>query len=78
MSVVVDYMCTCILLGSSWVDGTVLIDDPVITALCPSFGSVPSVDILDGHFLTDLGTGAMDDKPLNFLHLFHEIYKVES
>jgi hypothetical protein len=77
MSVVVGYMCTCILLRSSRVDGTVLIDDPVITALCPSFGSVPPVDILDRHLPTDLGTGAMDYKPLNILHFVHLI-KVES
>ena len=73
MSVVVGYMCTCILLRSSRVDGTVLIDDPVITALCPSFGSVPPVDILDRHLPTDLGTGAMDYNPLNILHFYHTI-----
>jgi len=72
MSVIVGYMCACILLRSSRVDGTVLIDDPVITTLCPSFGSVPPVDILDRHLPTDLGTGAMDYNPLNILHFNHE------
>ena len=54
-------------------DGTVLIDDPVITALCPSFGSVPPVNILDGDLLADFSTGAMDYNPLNVEHSVHTI-----
>ena len=73
MLVVVPDMCTCILLRSSWVDGTVLIDDPMIAAPCPSFGPVPAVDILDGYLLTDLGTGAMDNNPLYIEHSVHTI-----
>ena len=73
MLVVVPDMCTCILLRSPRVDGTVLIDDPMVAAPCPSFGSVPAVDILDGYLLTDLGTGAMDNNPLYIEHSVHTI-----
>ena len=69
--VVVLDMGTSILLGTSWMNASILINDPVVATAGPALGLVEVVEVFDSHFLTDFRVGAVNDNPLNVLHQVH-------
>ena len=66
--VVVLDMGTGILLGTTRMNRSILIDDPVVAAAGPALGLVEVVEVFDSHLLTDFRVGAVNDDPLHVLH----------
>ena len=71
MVVVVLDMSTGILLLAAFMDGAVLVDDPVVANHGVVAGLVPAVDVGDSDWLVDTGGCTMYDDVQYFFHWFH-------
>lgn len=69
--VVVLDMGTGKFLGTTWMNASILVDDPVVAAASPSLCLVEVVEVIDSQLLTGFGVGAVNDNPLHVLHWEH-------
>jgi len=61
-------------LGTTGMNGAILIDHPVVATAGPAFGLVDVIEVFNCEFLVDLGVGAVNDNPLDVLHGVHLFY----